>query len=62
MKKDNMMQVIQESEFIVLVIGIGVIVFILLNWKHLKPLTSRNILLLSFCLKYSSQAPGFEMD
>ncbi|MHA2425957.1 MAG: hypothetical protein ACXAEF_14295 [Candidatus Thorarchaeota archaeon] len=42
------MQVIQESEFIVLLIGIGVVVFLLLNWKHLKPPASRRILLLSF--------------
>ncbi len=43
------MQTIHESEFMVLLIGIGVLAFIILNWKNLKPLATRNILLLSFC-------------
>ena len=43
------MQTIQESEFMVLLIGLGVLFFIILNWKHIEQLATRNILLLSFC-------------
>ncbi len=44
------MQLDQENEIIVLLIGIGVLFFIILNWKHLEPLATRRILVLSFCV------------
>jgi hypothetical protein len=43
------MQVIRESKFMVLLIAMGVLVFLYLNWTNLKPLRTRKVLAASFC-------------
>ncbi len=43
-----LMQALSESKYMVLLIGVGVLIFIIINWKHLKAFSSRTLLLTSF--------------
>ena len=40
---------IQESEVVMLVLGLGVLIFVLANWPQLKRIDSSATLILGFC-------------